>query len=785
MKHATILRKKNKAGNISGAFVISIMLIASILAMAIGPVSADRIPHAIYGYADYCSGGYADGASVSVTSSEGTKTTTVGPAGGWVTGGWQVDVGDPDAWPSGTSFTVTITDGGWQGTASGSVSGSSNNMGTITLDPPTLVATADATPQTVVVSETVNFGGSASGGATPYSWDWDFDDGTPHSNLEDPSHAYASEGTYHALLTVTDTCSNVDTDTVTITVNPALSCDAGGPYTGDTCNPVSFSGSASGGHPPIVSWDWDFGDGTPHSNQQNPAHQYENNGPYTATLIVTDSNSDIDTDTASVTISTDPLVADAGGPYTGTKCNPVSFSGSASGGCSPYTYEWDFGDGGTGSGQNPSHQYDDDDTYTVTVTVTDDNGDIDTDTASVTISTDPLVADAGGPYTGDTNNPVHFSGSASGGCSPYIYEWDFGDGNSGSGQNPTHQYTSEGTYTATLTVTDDTGDIDTDTASVTIDEPSIEADAGGPYYGAVDEPISFSGSVTGGESPYTWHWDFGDGRSDYGKNLEHTYYDAGTYTVTLTVTDDQGSYDSDTTYAYVSGPDPVANANGPYYGTVDCNIQFTGTVLGGESPYTWHWDFGDGDSSTDQNPTHMYDDIGEYAVTLTVTDDDDKVDSDSTTATITIGVSDLGCTGSLSWSNVKGSETVTGSFTVENIGDPCSLLDWEVESYPDFGSDWTFTPNDGDDLTPEDGVVTVEVSVVAPSIKSMVKAALDDQEEEFNGIVKVINKDDPSDYCEIPVSITVPMNIAHNPFIELLRLLMERFPLLNAILSSW
>jgi len=700
MKHATILRKKNKAGNISGAFVISIMLIASILTMAIGPVSADRVPHPIYGYADYCSGGYADGASVSVTSSEGTKTTTVGPAGGWATGGWSVDVGDPDAWPSGTSFTVTITDGGWQGTAAGSVSGSSNNMGTITLDPPTLAANADATPQTVVVSETINFDGSANGGATPYSWDWDFDDGTPHSNLEDPSHSYASEGTYHALLTVTDTCSNVDTDTVTITVNPALSCDAGGPYTGDTCNPVSFSGSASGGHPPIVSWDWDFGDGTPHSNQQNPAHQYENDGPYTATLTVTDSNADTDTDTASVTISTSALVADAGGPYTGDTCNPVSFSGGASGGCSPYTYEWDFGDGGTGSGQNP-----------------------------------------------------------------------------------THKYTSEGTYTATLTVTDSNSDIDTDTASVTIDEPSIEADAGGPYYGAVDEPISFSGSVTGGESPYTWHWDFGDGRSDYGKNLEHTYYDAGTYTVTLTVTDDQGSYDSDTAYAYVSGPDPVANANGPYYGTVDCNIQFTGTVLGGESPYTWHWDFGDGDSSTDQNPTHMYDDIGEYAVTFTVTDGDDKVDSDSTTATITIGVSDLGCTGSLSWNDVKGGDTVVGEFTVENIGNPCSLLDWEVDSYPDFGSDWAFTPNDGDDLTPEDGVVTVEVSVVAPSVKSMVKYALVNEDDEFNGIVKVINKENPSDYCEIQVSITVPMNIVHNPFIELLRLLMERFPLLNAIMS--
>jgi PKD repeat protein len=254
--------------------------------------------------------------------------------------------------------------------------------------------------------------------------------------------------------------------------------------------------------------------------------------------------------------------------------------------------------------------------------------------------------------------------------------------------------------------------------------------------------------------------------------------------VLLTVTDAYSNVDTDTVIITVN-PALSCDAGGPYTGDICNPVSFSGNASGGELPYTWHWDFGDGNSSTDQNSTHMYDDIGEYVVTLTVTDDDDRVDSDSTTATITIGVSDLGCTGSLSWSNVKGGETVTGSFTVENIGDSCSRLDWEVESYPDFGSDWTFTPNDGDDLTPADGAVTVEVSVVAPSVKSMVKAALDDQEEEFNGTVKVINKDDPSDYCEISVSITVPMNIAYSPFIELLRLLMERFPLLNAILNSW
>jgi len=301
----------------------------------------------------------------------------------------------------------------------------------------------------------------------------------------------------------------------------------------------------------------------------------------------------------------------------------------------------------------------------------------------------------------------------------------------------------------------------------------------------VSEGVHFDGSASGGATPYTWDWDFKDGTPHSNQeDPRHTYTSEGTYHVLLTVTDAYSNVDTDTVIITVN-PALSCDAGGPYTGDICNPVSFSGTASGGESPYTWHWDFGDGNSSTDQNSTHMYDDIGEYVVTLTVTDDDDRVDSDSTTATITIGVSDLGCTGSLSWSNVKGGETVTGSFTVENIGDSCSRLDWEIESYPDFGSDWTFTPNDGDDLTPADGAVTVEVLVVVPSVKSMVKAALDDQEEEFNGTVKVINKDDPSDYCEIPVSITVPKNIAYSPFIELLRLLMERFPLLNAILNSW
>lgn len=110
-------------------------------------------------------------------------------------------------------------------------------------------------------------------------------------------------------------------------------------------------------------------------------------------------------------------------------------------------------------------------------------------------------------------------------------------------------------------------------------------------------------------------------------------------------------------------------------------------------------------------------------------------------------ISDLDCYGSLRWSDVKPGKTVTDSFNVENVGDPNSLLDWEIDSYPEWGT-WTFTPMSGKDLTLEDGSVTVQVSVVAPY----------ESNEDFSGEVKIVNSENSSDYEIIQVLLSTPNN---------------------------
>jgi hypothetical protein len=128
-------------------------------------------------------------------------------------------------------------------------------------------------------------------------------------------------------------------------------------------------------------------------------------------------------------------------------------------------------------------------------------------------------------------------------------------------------------------------------------------------------------------------------------------------------------------------------------------------------------------------------------------------------------VPDLYCNGNINWNDVTPGETVTDSFTVQNIGGPSTLLNWEIESYPDWGI-WLFTPDSGTGLTPEDGLFEIEVSIVAP----------DNKNTEFTGEITIVNSDDPTDTCNIDVSLATPVNQpVQYPLLELFR---ERFPLL-------
>ena len=133
-------------------------------------------------------------------------------------------------------------------------------------------------------------------------------------------------------------------------------------------------------------------------------------------------------------------------------------------------------------------------------------------------------------------------------------------------------------------------------------------------------------------------------------------------------------------------------------------------------------------------------------------------------------IDDLSCDGLLAWSNVEPGGTLTGTIYVKNIGNPNSLLDWRVESDIEWG-DWTFSPDSGDDLKPEDGPVAITVTVTAP----------DETNKKFTGEITLVNENDLQDNCSIPVTLITPRNKAvSRPFQNFL----ESHPYLFAVLQN-
>ena len=172
----------------------------------------------------------------------------------------------------------------------------------------------------------------------------------------------------------------------------------------------------------------------------------------------------------------------------------------------------------------------------------------------------PPVARPGGPYSGTLNTAIAFSGAASSDPDGSIasYAWNFGDASTGSGATPSHSYTGVGTYTVTLTVTDNGGLTNSATTTASVSTGSTPqapiARPGGPYSGTVNATVSFDGSGSSDADGriVSYDWRFGDGGTASGAQALHAYATAGTYTVTLTVTDDSGLTASATTTVTVT-----------------------------------------------------------------------------------------------------------------------------------------------------------------------------------------------------------------------------------------
>ncbi|HJS93253.1 MAG TPA: PKD domain-containing protein [Solirubrobacteraceae bacterium] len=334
-----------------------------------------------------------------------------------------------------------------------------------------------------------------------------------------------------------------------------------------------------------------------------------------------------------------------------TAGSALSFDPSASTGTYRFSSEtWNFGDGTATSfhaGRTltaATHTYAAPGDYTVTLTLVDNRGNLTTGSEEISVDASPTAALTVSPgQVYDDGGPVSFdaSGSSDAGASITSYAWDFGDGATAQGPTASHAYTTPGTYLVRLTVTDSLGQVDTATATVTVlDEPPVAAFAVGAASPEAGQSIGFdgSGSSDSDGSIVAHLWDFGDGHHAGGATRSHTFASPRTYTVTLTVVDNDGVSGSATHQVTVlAGPSAhFTPPAGRVFDRTAIRFDATGSAGGGSGAAitSYAWSFGDGATGTGATPSHVYVSAGSYQVKLTVTDGAGV--SSTTTQTVTV-----------------------------------------------------------------------------------------------------------------------------------------------------
>ena len=443
---------------------------------------------------------------------------------------------------------------------------------------------------------------------------WDFGNGFT-STLQNPTTNYNTSGSFSVKLVVSNNFGCKDSSTKQNAVNigfvkadfakPDTVCTGATFQLTNTSTPSSFVGSV-----------WSFGDGSS-STDVVPVYAYSIPGTYQVKLV-TDFGSCKDSVFKSIVSIPKPTASFTSS--NNTSCKPplnVSFNNTSVG---AVTYKWYFGDGDSSVLQNPSHTYTKLGKYTVSLIIINVNGCIDTLTQVnlVNISPPEIIRIDSLPMVGClpltiTPFPVIQTGIAI-----TSYSWDFGDGGTSTSSTPTHIYNTSGNFDVKLIVSAGVGCADTIivTNAVKAGTRPTAQFSGSPLDICANTAVVFNDASSG--NPITdWYWDFGDGGTTSGvQNPSHMYNDTGRFNIML-VAYNFGCTDTIIKVNYIHVKPPIAKFDTSYNCNQPLIRNFLDSSIGASS---WTWDFGDGGSSTLQNPTHTYAASGNYPVALTVSD---------------------------------------------------------------------------------------------------------------------------------------------------------------------
>ena len=436
---------------------------------------------------------------------------------------------------------------------------------------------------------------------------WDFDDGNIISGTASANNQYSSNGVYFPIATIESNNGCIQDVQFPNSIN--LSNAPIG-----TFNMSNFSGC-----PPLdVQFDVntsvsntfyiDFGDGNFDANSNSVSHTYNDNGTFNPILTITDSNNcqnNINMDTVLSGVSEIDFMASVNEGCASLEVNFLSTSNAD-------TYYWDFGDSTYSTDENPDHTYDFEGNYSVTFYANDTNSCIDTLVKDDYIIVKKEDVDI---FTMDTIIA----------CSPYVFNtdvynigvnfwnWDFGDGNLDTGSNVSHTYTQSGTYNISLFTDAPNGckyDLN-NFAFLQIDNLNVDATINS---NCNDGSINITNNTVGA---IQHQWNMGDGTIYNTPNVTHNYIPSQSYVITYESISDIGC----SNFEYYTA---VFDCN--YPNLVICQMPIQNPIhqtcgfrnVNMNSPFTtassWEWEFGDGQSSTEKDPSHYYSTPGVFNI---------------------------------------------------------------------------------------------------------------------------------------------------------------------------
>ena len=507
----------------------------------------------------------------------------------------------------------------------------------------TITETVNADPSVSITSSqnptdagnSVTFTASASQGTGSFSYAWYVNSATQASTSQSLDYTFSTAGTYYVNVTVKDSLGDSSSSSFSETVNvdPSVTISSS-PAPTDVGVPVSFSSSPTGGTTPY-NYTWEI-NSVVVSYASSFSYTFTSAGSYAILLTVRDANGNTASATLTQTVNADPSATISPEYSTVDQGVNDTFTANVHGGTYPFNYTWYSGSAVVNYSQSFHMSFANTGTQAIKLVVTDSLGESYSSTISVSVIQKPS-ASINGPDKTDVLTLTTFVGNATYGTEPYNFYWFVNGVNvtsSSSGLYLSYSFSSPGSYNVSIRA------VDSQDASATSyllvaasSKPTVSIS---PSVSSGDPGLieTFTSTVSGGSSPYTYSWTIGGSEVGSQPNLTYTFNSEGTMEIEIRITDFAGN--SATAYTNVTINPPPEVSLSASHSTVDVNVKdaFSATGSYGTSPYNYTWEINGQRAGYGISLSYAFTTAGSYSVRAILRDADGSTASSSITITV-------------------------------------------------------------------------------------------------------------------------------------------------------